>query len=698
MTQMPGLKWYFALSAATLASTEHDWPGLVRAAVRSARTKTSLRPHLLWDGPEHPFLDELRGQGVKIIFHRVPFLDDLARHNPDPHWQAIAAGAFLRVEIPVIETEDEIVLYTDADVQFLHDVAPPLSAARPRYFAGCTEFTFQDGLNTGVMLLNVKQLREDHPEFTGFIRANLHLGLDQDMYRSFYAGKWELMPPEFNWKPYWGANERAMILHWHGIKPVAAKRLFHDPGAGTHPDLQRLVEMNRQGYLDYMGIYEMLNAPLTPPAAPPSVPPKTCAAVLVVRDEASDILAWLAWYKMLGFDALIIYDDDSTDGTAEIVQNAAQYFDIRLVRSIGPRAQRYEIRQEASYRHALVTYRDEFAWLGFFDADEYLRLTDAPDVKNFLARFPQADEVAVNWCNYGSSGHVLKPALPAPLAYSWHGSAARAVNRHVKSLVRPRAVGPDWIGVHCFDVDPERAVLANGSRLAWSETKGIIAGMPDWSAARIMHYQCRSMEHFINRLKMRPALQTVPDLWPSYDLRDEETQVPPALATKLESELAQLTGQAKPAQTLSPTQPGNISRGKTATQSSRSHWSFGSTREDDASRALDGVLDGQRKFHTGFDQNPWWQVDLGGIATITEIHIHNTDDPQTFERFRDFCVSVSIDGTVWVELARKQDGQPVLKPFIWAGPGTAWARFVRVTLLGQHYLHLAQVEVFGRLP
>jgi len=38
------------------------------------------------------------------------------------------------------------------------------------------------------------------------------------------------------------------------------------------------------------------------------------------------------------------------------------------------------------------------------------------------------------------------------------------------------------------------------------------------------------------------------------------------------------------------------------------------------------------------------------------------------------------------------------KPYIWNGPGTAWARFVRVTLLGHNYLHLAQVEVFGRLP
>ena len=147
----------------------------------------------------------------------------------------------------------------------------------------------------------------------------------------------------------------------------------------------------------------------------------------------------------------------------------------------------------------------------------------------------------------------------------------------------------------------------------------------------------------------------------------------------------------------SPTRPDNISRGKRAMQSSHCEWSFAPTPEQDAAGAVNGVLDGTRKFHTDLEDNPWWQVDLGGIATITEIHIHNARD-HTQERFRDFSLSVSIDGSSWVELAEKRDDVPLAEPYIWAGPGTAWARYVRVTLLGRNYLHLDQVEVFGRLP
>jgi hypothetical protein len=65
-------------------------------------------------------------------------------------------------------------------------------------------------------------------------------------------------------------------------------------------------------------------------------------------------------------------------------------------------------------------------------------------------------------------------------------------------------------------------------------------------------------------------------------------------------------------------------------------------------------------------------------------------------------LSVSIDGQAWTELARKTDDQVtggvVGGPYVWRGPGAAWARFVRLTLLGRDYLHFDQVEVFGRLP
>jgi FkbM family methyltransferase len=267
-------------------------------------------------------------------------------------------------------------------------------------------------------------------------------------------------------------------------------------------------------------------------------PKKLAAVVLVVKDEASDIEAWLAWYDVLGFDACIVFDDDSTDGTWELLRRAAKVQDIRAMQAKGPREARFETRQEQSYRFALAEYSGEFEWLAFFDADEFLRLERDASIAGFLARFADADAVAVNWCNYGSSGHYLKPdALPVE-AYTWHGNEREVVNRHVKSLVRPGRVGGRWLNVHSFDVDPERYAMSDGAQATWSATPGIIDRDPDWSVARLMHYQCRSMEHFLERLRKRPELRGQRNLWEAYDVRQVCDEAPGRLAPRVRARMA----------------------------------------------------------------------------------------------------------------------------------------------------------------
>jgi FkbM family methyltransferase len=269
----------------------------------------------------------------------------------------------------------------------------------------------------------------------------------------------------------------------------------------------------------------------------------SCAVVLVVKDEAHDIAAWLAWYHVLGFDACIVYDDDSTDGTWDILRTASSVQDIRLSRTVGEKPGPYEHRQDECYRRALRDYGEEFDWLAFFDADEFLHLIQDSDVKRFLARFPEADAVAINWCNYGSSFHIVKPDAPVFEAFTWHGGRHQHVNRHVKSIVRPAKVGTQWHNVHCFDVPAERYALSNGQSPIWHETRGIIAGDPDWDVAKLIHYQCRSMEHFVERMKKRPALSTIHGIWYACDLRDAQSSIPEHLGDAVKAQMRRLRQQ-----------------------------------------------------------------------------------------------------------------------------------------------------------
>ena len=118
------MKWYFALSGTSL-SPDDIYANCIRAAVRSAVRNTTLIPNLIFDGPKNDFIRELEDCGVTIIYHRSRLYDTFcSAYQENLPLQRIAAGAYLRVDIPLIETEEDYVLYTDCDVLFFEKSSP----------------------------------------------------------------------------------------------------------------------------------------------------------------------------------------------------------------------------------------------------------------------------------------------------------------------------------------------------------------------------------------------------------------------------------------------------------------------------------------------------------------------------------------------------------------------------------------------
>ena len=116
----------------------------------------------------------------------------------------------------------------------------------------------------------------------------------------------------------------------------------------------------------------------------------------------------------------------------------------------------------------------------------------------------------------------------------------------------------------------------------------------------------------------------------------------------------------------------------------------------DAAGGCDGVKDGGAGFHTAKQAQPWWQVDLGEPKPLARVVIWNrTDCP---ERAYSLQLSLSKDGRSWTTVYR-HDGS-AFHGFSDRKPLTVQltnqpARFVRIQLPGNDYLHLDEVEVFG---
>jgi hypothetical protein len=251
-----GLKWYCAISAETLDAVEYNWRDMIRVAIGTALKNTRLRPHLIYDGPEDAFCASMRRQGAVVIRRRTSIFPELyARYKDNPKLLAVVRGAFLRLEIPFIEQDDSIVLYTDCDVMFLRD--PEIDTIIPDAFGASSQFSKSDpeDMNSGVMLINVPVLRSKMPELMEFARRSLHLGLDQEILRGFFGTNYSFMDNSLNWKPYWGWNSSAQIVHFHGPKPVAVRQFIIDGTAPSDPNWLTLLGWNSAGYEYYTRLW-----------------------------------------------------------------------------------------------------------------------------------------------------------------------------------------------------------------------------------------------------------------------------------------------------------------------------------------------------------------------------------------------------------------------------------------------------------
>ena len=240
-------RWYFAVNYRGLSRNFR----LVKAAVNSARANTTLEAFCIYDGEDCKELDWVVSRGVKVIRHDNDLKQELNSAYGEKY-QAFS-GHWLRVDLPIIDLESDYVIYTDIDVMFLQD--PRRYLFRPKLAAAAEEshLGVRRNFNSGVLILNMPAMRSVHNDFLSAIRKRLANEFsfpphDQGSFNEFLGGRIDWMSPEFNWKPYWGANPDAVIVHFHGPKPMDAAKIKTGREAIVRRQLLDLYRRDPIGY------------------------------------------------------------------------------------------------------------------------------------------------------------------------------------------------------------------------------------------------------------------------------------------------------------------------------------------------------------------------------------------------------------------------------------------------------------------
>jgi hypothetical protein len=263
------MKWFFALNE--YGNEFEEYCKLLKVAVCSAQENTSLEPVFLYDGQSNHLTSWIDARGIRIIHCRSMMYEKLeafSRSQSNNDFLSIGGGAFLRTEIPKITLDhsmpDKFVLYTDLDVMFLSDVVQDFSLLHPKYFAVAPEskITNYKKMNSGVMIMNLSSLRKVDKQFRRYLLENADdlfiRSWDQTAYQIFFRGlfgtfKWNKLSPVYNWKPYWGQNDSAKIIHFHGPKPYQ-KTLLDRKETAAH--LLPLLKYRGSSYDYFCSIWE----------------------------------------------------------------------------------------------------------------------------------------------------------------------------------------------------------------------------------------------------------------------------------------------------------------------------------------------------------------------------------------------------------------------------------------------------------
>ncbi len=123
------------------------------------------------------------------------------------------------------------------------------------------------------------------------------------------------------------------------------------------------------------------------------------------KDEGPFILEWVAYHLLVGFDPILIYSNDSTDGTAELLDALDKNGVIsHVLQDLKPGQVPQHTAAETAYAHPSLNDAD---WLMWLDSDEFLFCAnDENQVAGLIECCSGfAEGVAVNWLIFGNGGN-----------------------------------------------------------------------------------------------------------------------------------------------------------------------------------------------------------------------------------------------------------------------------------------------------
>ncbi|EAQ24177.1 glycosyltransferase family 2 protein [Roseovarius sp. 217] len=259
---------------------------------------------------------------------------------------------------------------------------------------------------------------------------------------------------------------------------------------------------------------------------------ETYTVVSTMKNEAPYILEWVAHYKVLGFDHILVCTNDCTDTTVDILRRLQEMGLVTqhdtVVRKAG--IHRSALRQ-ASRRYEIVL---KAKWIFVCDVDEFLNVHLGDGSVRALVEGlgVDTDVISVPWRVFGPDGVERFEDRPVTEQftkgeYEWDAEQRPSTGKFVKSLYTNQHKF-QRMGLHgpvCHDeyVATTRRVLPGGIDYIVNGVR--TENPPLFTHAQVNHYALRSMESFLIKRARGRANHSHhilgQEYWDKFNLNDE---------------------------------------------------------------------------------------------------------------------------------------------------------------------------------
>ena len=219
---------------------------------------------------------------------------------------------------------------------------------------------------------------------------------------------------------------------------------------------------------------------------------------LICKNESQYLTEFIDYHFSIGFDKIIIADNNDVDGE-RYDDILADYIKDGKVVILDYRG--VEVAQFEFYNHIINDKPFEYEWCAFIDTDEFITLNDASkyhNIKDFLKDSGDIKAYKVNWAVYGDNGNVRNDNRPVlerfkyPMPQNFCFNYFFPENCHIKSILHYDVKGT-FNNAH-FLKDCKLYYNPSGVKEETSPFQNI-----DYSVLYIRHFYTKSLEEWLTR-------------------------------------------------------------------------------------------------------------------------------------------------------------------------------------------------------